>query len=152
MGLGFGDGVVVNGLGIVAILVLGGLRLARCRLNPLISALQVVTLTQAFCITWQTGGIYSATISWLALAPLPALLLDSHRARLAGMALGWLLILGLYGYALLGGEMDLQILPQNLIHWHLMIALVIFGMQLALDYAIFGCVPGGGDVCFGQCA
>ncbi|PUE47098.1 hypothetical protein B9Z47_12425 [Limnohabitans sp. 2KL-1] len=132
MGLGFGDGVVVNGLGIVAILVLGGLRLARCRLNPLISALQVVTLTQAFCITWQTGGIYSATISWLALAPLPALLLDSHRARLAGMALGWLLILGLYGYALLGGEMDLQILPQNLIHWHLMIALVIFGMQLAL--------------------
>lgn len=132
MSLGFGDGVVVNVLGIVAILVLGGLRLARVRLNPLITALQVVTLTQAFCMTWQTGGIYSATISWLALAPLPALLLDTQRARLAGLVLGWLLILGLYSYALLGGQMDLQILPQNLIHWHLMMVLVIFGMQLAL--------------------
>jgi signal transduction histidine kinase len=132
LGLGFFDGALVNGLGILGIFLLAGLRLARFRLNPLITALQLVTLAQAFCMTWLTGGIYSATISWLALAALPALLLDTQRARLSGLVLGWLLILGLYGYAWLGGEMALQIMPQNLIHWHLMMVVVIFGMQLAL--------------------
>lgn len=135
-GLGFIDGWLANVLGIAAMAVLGGLRWAGIRLSPLISALQILTLAQAFGITWLTGGIYSATISWLALAPLPAVLAYSQRARMAGLATGWLLILGLYAYALLGGETDLRINPQDLIHWHLMMAVVIFGMQLALLFRL----------------
>jgi signal transduction histidine kinase len=132
--LGFHAGVLVNALGIAAMLVLGGLRRTRFRLPPLITALQVVTLAQALSITWLTGGIYSATISWLALAAMPALLANTQRARILGLAVAWLLILGLYGYALLGGEMAMQIMPQDLIHWHLLMVAVIFGMQLALLY------------------
>lgn len=135
-GLDFRDGWLANVLGIAAMGVLGGLRLAGVPLTPLITALQVVTLAQAFGITWLTGGIYSATISWLALASLPALLAHNPFARMAGLATGWLLILGLYAYALLGGETALQILPQDLIHWHLMMAIVIFGMQLALLFRL----------------
>ncbi len=135
-GLEFYAGLLTNVLGILAMTVLGGLRMAGVRLSRLITALQVLTLAQAFTITWLTGGIYSATISWLALAPLPGVLGPKPRARVAGLAAGWLLILGLYGYALLGGEMALQIMPQDLIHWHLMIAIVIFGMQLALLFRL----------------
>ena len=134
--LNFRDGWLANVMGIAAMGVLGGLRLAGVPLTPLIGALQVLTLAQAFGITWLTGGIYSATISWLALASLPAFLAHSHLARFAGLATGWLMILGLYVYALLGGQTALQILPQDLIHWHLMIAIVIFGMQLALLFRL----------------
>lgn len=130
--LDFQGGVLVNLLGILAMGVLGGLRLAGVRLSPLITTLQALTLVQALCITWLTGGIYSATISWLALATLPAILAYTQRARFIGLGVGWLMILGLYGYALVGGEMALPIQPQDLIHWHLMMAIVIFGMQLAL--------------------
>jgi signal transduction histidine kinase len=135
-GLQFQAGLLANLLGILAMAVLGGLRMAGVRLSRLITALQVLTLTQAFAITWLTGGIYSATISWLALAPLPAVLASKPRARVAGLAAGWLLIFGLYVYALLGGEMALQIMPQDLIHWHLMMAIVIFGLQLALLFRL----------------
>jgi signal transduction histidine kinase len=135
-GLQFQAGLLANLLGILAMAVLGGLRMVGVRLSRLITALQVLTLTQAFAITWLTGGIYSATISWLALAPLPAVLASKPRARVAGLAAGWLLILGLYVYALLGGEMALQIMPQDLIHWHLMMAIVIFGMQVALLFRL----------------
>jgi len=131
-GLNFHDGLLTNLLGIVAMLVLGGLRLAKVRLNPLITGLQVVTLAQALAITWLTGGIYSATIGWLTLAPLPAVLAPTQRARIVGLVTGWGLVLGLYFYALLGGEVALQIMPQDLLHWHLMMAVVIFGMQMAL--------------------
>lgn len=134
--LDFRDGWLANVMGIAAMGVLGGLRLAGVPLTPLIGALQVLTLAQAFGITWLTGGIYSATISWLALASLPAFLAHSHLARFSGLATGWLMILGLYVYALLGGQTALQILPQDLIHWHLMIAIVIFGMQLALLFRL----------------
>ena len=133
-GLSFRDGVLANVLGIAAMLVLAGLRLSGFQLNHLVSALQAVTLAQAFCITWLTGGIYSASIGWLALAPLPAVLAHTQRARIAGLAAGWLLILGLYAYAVLGGEIALQIMPQDLIHWHLMMAVLIFGLQMALLY------------------
>ncbi|MFN5255283.1 MAG: ATP-binding protein, partial [Limnohabitans sp.] len=92
------------------------------------------TLAQALSITWLTGGIYSATISWLALAALPALLANTQQARILGLAVAWLLILGLYGYALMGGEIAMQIMPKDLIHWHFLMAVVIFGMQLALLY------------------
>ena len=135
-GLQFHAGLLANVLGILAMAVLGVLRMTGVRLSRLITALQVLTLTQAFAITWLTGGIYSATISWLALAPLPAILAPKPRARVAGLAAGWLLILGLYVYALLGGEMALQIMPQDLIHWHLMMAVVIFGMQVALLFRL----------------
>ncbi len=134
--LQFHNGLLANALGILAMVILGGLRKAGVRLSRLITALQVLTLAQAFAITWLTGGIYSATISWLALASLPAVLATKPRARMAGLAAGWLLIVGLYGYALLGGEMALQIMPQDLIHWHLMMAIVIFGMQLALLFRL----------------
>ncbi|MFN5256760.1 MAG: hypothetical protein ACK5BY_13060, partial [Limnohabitans sp.] len=43
-GLGFHAGVLVNSLGIAAILTLGGLRHARIRLAPLVTALLAVTL------------------------------------------------------------------------------------------------------------
>ncbi len=133
-GLGFWGGVLVNVLGIASTVLIGGLRLAGFRLSPLITALQAATLIEAFCITWMTGGIYSATISWLALAPLPAVIAYTQRGRIVGLAVAWLLILGLYGYALLGGEIALQIMPHELIHWHLMMAVVIFAMQVALLY------------------
>ena len=45
-------GLLTNLLGILAMLVLGGLRLAGVRLSPLITALQALTLAQAFYITW----------------------------------------------------------------------------------------------------
>ncbi len=135
-GLQFHDGLLANVLGILAMAVLAGLRMAGVRLSRLITALQVLTLTQAFAITWLTGGIYSATISWLALASLPAVLAHKPWARVAGLASGWLLILALYVYALLGGEMALQIMPQDLIHWHMMMGIVIFGMQLALLFRL----------------
>ena len=135
-GLHFTEGIAANVVGIVAMLALGGLRFAGVRLSPLIAALQIITLAQALSITWLTGGIYSATISWLALAPLPAVLAYKQRARIAGLLAGWLLILSLYGYALLGGEMDMKIRPQDLIHWHLMMAIVIFGMQVALLFRL----------------
>lgn len=134
--LNFSQGVIANLLGMLGMGMLGYLRIAKFRLSRLVGALQVFTLAQAFWITWLTGGIYSSTISWLALAPLPAVLASSQRARVAGMTTGWLLILGLYVYALLGGETTLQVEPQDLIHWHLMIAMVIFGMQMALLYRI----------------
>ena len=130
--LSFQGGVLANVLGILAMLMLLGLSRARVRLKPLITLLQIITLVQAFSITWLTGGIYSATISWLALATLPAILAHGMVTRMASLVAGWLLILGLYLYALLGGEMAHQILPQDLIHWHLMMAIVIFGMQVAL--------------------
>lgn len=134
--LHFQAGLLANVLGILAMALLGGLRMVGVQLGRLITALQALTLTQAFAITWLTGGIYSATISWLALAPLPAVLAPKLRARVAGLATGWLLILGLYVYALLGGEMALQIMPQDLIHWHLMMAIVIFGIQVALLFRL----------------
>jgi hypothetical protein len=93
--LGFRDGWLANVLGIAAMGILGALRLAGVRLSRLITALQVLTLAQAFGITWLTGGIYSATISWLALAPLPALLAHTQLARMAGLATGWLMIVWL---------------------------------------------------------
>ena len=61
-GLDFHAGVLANGLGIVAMSVLGALRWRGFRLGPLITALQTLTLAQAFAVTWLTGGIYSATI------------------------------------------------------------------------------------------
>jgi signal transduction histidine kinase len=135
-GLQLQAGLLANLMGILAMALLGGLRMAGVRLSRLITALQVLTLMQAFAITWLTGGIYSATISWLALASVPAVLAPKPRARIAGLAAGWLLILGLYVYALLGGEMALQIMPQDLIHWHLMMAVVIFGIQLAVLFRL----------------
>lgn len=133
-GLGFWDGVLVNVLGIASMVLLGTMRWAGLRLSPLITALQAATLIEAFYITWMTGGIYSATISWLALSPLPAIIAYTPQSRIVGVATGWLLILGLYVYALLGGEIALQIMPHELIHWHFMMAVVIFAMQVALLY------------------
>lgn len=130
--LDFQGGVLANVLGVLAMLVLLGLRRAGVRLKPLVTLLQTITLVQAFSITWLTGGIYSATVSWLALSTLPAILAHGMVTRIASLVAGWLLILGLYMYALMGGEMAHQILPQDLIHWHLMMAIVIFGMQVAL--------------------
>ncbi len=130
--LDFRSGLAVNALGIAGMLTLARLRWIGWRLSPLISALQALTLAQAFGITWLTGGIYSASVSWLALATLPALLAYSERAKIIGLTAGWVLILGLYGYALIGGEMALFILPQDLIHWHLTMAVLIFGMQVAV--------------------
>lgn len=56
-GLKFHAGLLANVLGILAMTVLGGLRMTGVRLSRLITALQVLTLTQAFAITWLTGGI-----------------------------------------------------------------------------------------------
>jgi len=134
--LQFTDGLLTNVLGILAMSVLAGMRLAGVRLSRVITALQVLTLTQAFAITWLTGGIYSASISWLALASLPALLATKPIARVIGLAAGCSLILGLYVYALWGGKVALQIQPQDLIHWHLMMGIVIFGMQMALLFRL----------------
>jgi signal transduction histidine kinase len=134
--LQFTDGLLTNVLGILAMSVLAGMRLAGVRLSRVITALQVLTLTQAFAITWLTGGIYSASISWLALASLPALLATKPLARVIGLAAGCSLIFGLYVYALWGGKVALQIQPQDLIHWHLMMGIVIFGMQMALLFRL----------------
>ena len=128
----FQDGVIANLVGILTLALLLILQQRGVRLSVLISALQIVTIGQAFWMTWLTGGIYSATISWLALSPLPGLLAYSQRARIAGLVTAWGLILALYIYALMGGEVQMQVPPQELINWHLMIAIVIFGMQMAM--------------------
>lgn len=131
-------GVQTNVLGMMATLVLARLRLAGARLSHLITALHVLTLALALCATWMTGSIYSATISWLALTTLPSILAYSQRGRILGLALGWLLILGIYGFAMLGSDMPLQIRADDLSHWSLMISIVVvvFGIQLALLFRL----------------
>ena len=128
----FGQGVVANLTGALAMLVLAWLRWQGQLLRTLMGALQTLVLIQAFWIAWLTGGIYSPALGWLALAPLPALLADKRRSRLLGVAASFLAIGALYVYALLGGEARLDIAPDQLIHWHLVMALVIFGLQLAM--------------------
>ena len=131
-------GMLTNVMGMIGMLLLAGLRLAGVRLSRLITALHVFTLVQALCATWLTGGFYSATISWLALTTLPSVLAYSQRGRILGLALGWLLILGIYAFAMLGSDMPLQIRAYDLSHWALMVALVvvIFGIQLALLFRL----------------
>jgi signal transduction histidine kinase/CheY-like chemotaxis protein len=131
-------GVLTNVMGMMGMLLLASLRLAGARLRHLIATLHVLTLALALCATWMTGGIYSATISWLALTILPSVLAYSQRGRILGLALGWVLILGIYGFAILGSDMPLQIRAYDLSHWSLMISIVvvIFGIQLALLFRL----------------
>ena len=130
--VGFGLGVVANLLGGLSMGALAWLRWRGWPLRPLVSAMQMLVLVQALWIAWMTGGIYSPALGWLALAPLPALLADNRRSRLLGVAASFVAIAALYGFALLGGEAQLDIAPDQLIHWHLVMALVIFGLQLAM--------------------
>jgi len=131
-GVGFGQGLAANLSGALAMLVLGWLRWQGRPLRTLVGLLQLLVLLQALWMAWMTGGIYSPALGWLALAPLPALLADNRRSRLLGVAASLVAILALYAYALLGAEARLDIAPDQLIHWHLVMALVIFGLQLAM--------------------
>ena len=125
-------GVMANLLGGLAMAALAWLRWRGQSLRLLVSVMQLLVLTQALWIAWMTGGIYSPALGWLALASLPALLADNRRSRLRGVATSFVAIAALYAYGLLGGEARLEIPADQLIHWHLVMALVIFGLQLAM--------------------
>jgi len=125
-------GVVANLLGGATMGVLAWLRWQGRSQRHLVAAMQLLVLAQALWIAWMTGGVYSPALGWLALASLPALLATQRRSRLLGVATSFVAIAALYVYALLGGEARLDIEPDQLIHWHLVMALVIFGLQLAM--------------------
>lgn len=128
----FEPGYWIHLAALVLALTLARLRWTGWRLRPLLRTLQLSALVQGGLLAWLTGGIYSPLLSWLALAALPAVL-DRHRlSSLMWIGASTLLILGMYLYALLGGTVTLGVMPLDLVHWHLLVALTILGLQLLL--------------------
>lgn len=132
LGLGYAAGVGLHLGGLGLSLLLFGLRWKGQPLNRLIRTMQWALTFQAMALAWTSGGIFSPMLGWLALAVLPAVVersVNHGRAWIGGAAL---LILGLYAYALLGGQVDLGIAPVQLVHWHLLVALLVLAMQWVL--------------------
>lgn len=130
--VGFDQGVPGNLFAALAMASLAIFRWKGCPRHPLLSWMQALTLLQATWSTWLTGGIYSPALGWVALAPLPALLIDNRRCHLLGLLASGLAILGLYLHALSGAELQLDLPHEQLVHWHMVTTLVIFGIQLAM--------------------
>jgi signal transduction histidine kinase/CheY-like chemotaxis protein len=109
----------------------------RCRgtaLPGLVLLTQSTLLAQALGLAWTSGGIFSPMLGWLAWASLPAVIDRSVRHAYAWIGSTALLILALYAYALTGGEVILGMAPSELVHWHVLVALLILAMQTGLLY------------------
>ena len=93
-------------------------------------------LLEAVALAWTSGGIFSPMLGWLAWASLPAVMdRSAHRGSLwiGGTAL---LILTLYVYAEWGGTVSLGVEPEQLMLWHLSVALIILLMQMSLLHCL----------------
>lgn len=103
-------------------------------LAMLMRTTQVTLLLQALALAWTSGGIFSPMLGWLAWASLPAVIDRSVRYGHLWIAATAVLIVGLYLYAMSGGQVALGVAPTELVHWHLLVALLILTMQWALLY------------------
>lgn len=127
------EGSVLHGLGLLISLGLCGIRWRGLgTLDGVTRAAQGTLLVQAMALAWTSGGIFSPMVSWLAWASLPSLMNRSVRQGLVWIAGTALLVVGLYLYALLGGDVVLGVPPTELVHWHLMVVLLTLAMQWGL--------------------
>ena len=130
--VGYAEGAGLHLLGLLLNLGAVVLRWRGHALGMLTRGTQCALLLQAVALSWTSGGIFSPMVAWLAWASLPAVIDRSVRHGpwwIAGTAA---LVLGLYLYALHGGNVELGVPPSELVHWHLMVALLTLGMQWGL--------------------
>ncbi len=130
--VGYVQGCALHLLGLALHLSTGALRWRGQALPGLIRATQWTLLLQALALAWTSGGIFSPMLGWLAWASLPAVIDRSVRYGHLWIATTGTLIVGLYLYALVGGEVMLGMAPAELVHWHVLVALLILGMQWGL--------------------
>ncbi len=132
--VGYIEGVALHLIGLLLNLTFITLRWHGMTLPRLVRVTQWGLLLQALGLAWTSGGIFSPMLGWLAWACLPSVIDRSvHRAHawIGGTAL---LILALYAYALMGGEVILGMAPAQLVHWHALVALLILALQTGLLY------------------
>ena len=134
--VGYAPGALLHLLGLLACLGVAVLRWQGLALGRLTRATQWVLLVQALGLAWTSGGIFSPMLSWLVWATLPAVMDRSTRTAVGWIAGTAALVLGLYLYALHGGHVELGVPPTELVHWHLMVALLTLGMQWGLLYRL----------------
>ncbi len=134
--VGYLAGATLHMLGLLISLVVTALRWRGQPLGPLTRATQWALLLQALALAWSSGGIFSPMLSWLVWATLPAVLDRSARAGLWWIAGTAGLVVLLYLYAIQGGTVELGVPPAELVHWHLMVALLTLGMQWGLLYRL----------------
>lgn len=132
--LDFVAGSVLSLIALVVTLVLGGMRRAGVSIRALSAAMQATLLLHATSVAWLTGGVYSPTLGWLALAPLPAAFLYSVRSSLYWLAGVCSIVLLLYAHAWLGGEGTINLNPIYLMHWHMGMAIIILAAQIVMLY------------------
>ncbi|TXI61565.1 MAG: response regulator [Limnohabitans sp.] len=128
------EGAGLHLAGLLLNLTVFALRWRGTALPGLVRLTQWTLLAQALALAWTSGGIFSPMLGWLAWASLPAVIDRSIRNAHAWIGGTALLILGLYAYALLGGEVTLGMAPSLLVHWHVLVALLILAVQTGLLY------------------
>jgi signal transduction histidine kinase len=126
------EGAVLHVFGLLINALVLALRWRGHALHGLVKFTQWTLLLQALALAWTSGGIFSPMLGWLAWACLPAVVERSMRHGHAWIIGTAGIILALYLYALWGGEIALGVEPQMLVHWHLMVALLILALQMAL--------------------
>lgn len=132
--LDFTLGSLLSGAALFATLGLGGLRRKGLPLPWGSAAMQGTLLVHATAVAWFTGGVYSPTLGWLALAPLPAAFLYSVRSSLYWLAGVCVIVLAMYAHAWLGGASHMGLNPTDLMHWHMGMALTILAAQIVMLY------------------
>lgn len=130
--VGYLEGIWLHAFGLLCNLGIVWLRWRGHALQGLVRATQWALLLQALALAWSSGGIFSPMLGWMSWASLPSVIDRSARkARLWILSIA-LLIVGLYLYALFGHEVMLGVPPAMLVHWHVLVALLILAVQMAL--------------------
>ncbi|PUE07097.1 hypothetical protein B9Z51_14560 [Limnohabitans sp. T6-5] len=132
--VGYVEGAELHLTGLLLNLTVFVLRWRGTALPRLVRLTQWTLLGQALALAWTSGGIFSPMLGWLAWACLPAVIDHSIRQAHAWIGGTALLILALYAYALMGGEVMLGMAPSHLVHWHALVALLILALQTGLLY------------------
>lgn len=126
-------------LHLVGLLINGLVIMWRWRGNTLpglVLVTQSTLMVQALALAWTSGGIFSPLLIWLSWACLPSVIERSVRHAHWWLGATAVLILAMYLYALLGGEVKLGVAPQLLVHWHFLVALLILALQMGLLYRL----------------
>lgn len=130
--VGYLEGIWLHAFGLLGNLGIVWLRWRGHALQGLVRATQWALLLQALALAWSSGGIFSPMLGWMSWASLPSVIDRSARkARLWILSIA-LLIVGLYLYAWFGHEVMLGVPPAMLVHWHVLVALLILAVQMAL--------------------
>lgn len=132
--LDFTLGSLLSAAAFAATLALGLLRRAGVSLPWISAAMQATLLMHATAVAWFTGGVYSPTLGWLALAPLPAAFLYSVRSSLYWLGGVCVIVLLMYAHAWFGGEGSMGLNPTDLMHWHMGMAITILAAQIVMLY------------------